>query len=234
MPETPMKAAEITALDREIAYQKKLTEILSEEQMPVETLYSWVAPERDFEVKDRKWYVTTAAAAMFFIIVAALTKNYLLIVTIIALVVVIFTVNTIPPHDAKHKLTTRGMYSFNTLFVWKNMICFWVTQRAGKYLLHFEYRGKVSDLNSQQMVILIGRGNLEKIATYMVRHVDYLGPSEITENVFSKWAQGRYIPLLEIVGEKDIATKDPNDAPFMLKAAKQERVLPKRTSAVNL
>lgn len=221
MPDTPISDASLSALDREIAYQKQLEKTVLEERSPVETLYSWTALERDFVTRNRNWYVTTAAIALGCIVYAALTRNYLLIFVIIALVVVIYTINTIPPHETKHQVTNRGLYSFNTMFLWKNMICFWVTQRDQKYFLHIEYKGKVTDMVYSNMVLLIGRGNLSKIVTYMVEHVDYLGPEEITQNSITRWAQGTYLPLLDIVGEKNISTKDPNDSPLFLKARRR-------------
>lgn len=217
MPQAATENAELEALDHEIAEQKKHEEAIIEQQRPVTTEYSWVAPERDYTQRSKRWYVTTGVVALVFIILAALTANYLLILTIIALVVVIYTINTIPPHDVTHQITNKGIYSFQTLFLWRNMIAFWITHRGNNYYIHIEYRGKISDMEHKDLIILVGKGNLEKIVTLVVPYVDYLGPEELSHNSIIQWGQGKYVPLLEIVGNKDVHTKDPNDSPAYLR-----------------
>lgn len=223
MPQDPIENAEMEELDREIKAQKKLTRTLVEEQQPVSTLYTWTAPERDYNPKTKRWYVAMAGIALIFIVLAALTKNYLLIFTIIALIVVMYTINTIPPHDVKHQITNKGIYSFSTIFLWKNILAFWVTTRGTRSFLHLEYRGKANDADFKTMVILVGSGNLVKIVTYLVAHVDYLGEEEIGSSALSEWTHGKYIPLLDIVGDNDITTKDPNDAPYILRANRSNK-----------
>ncbi len=220
MPQNANEKEELDVLDREIALQKKIAKRLEDAQKPVTTVYTWEAPERDYNPKNKRWYLIMGIVALFFIALAALTQNYLLVFTIVALVVVIYTINTIPPHDTTHQLTNKGLYSFNTIFLWKNMISFWVTQRGRKYFLHIEYKGKASDVSYKTMVILVGKGNIEKIVTYMVGFVDYLGPDEVSYGALSEYSHGKYVPLLDIVGDTDVLTKDPNDAPFLLKANK--------------
>lgn len=217
MPQNANDKAELEALDREIALQKKLNKRILEQQRSIETLYTWQAPERDYNPKNRRWYLIMGLAALFFIAISALTQNYLLVFTIVALVVVLYTINTIPPHETTHQLTNKGLYSFNTIFLWKNIVSFWITKRGRKYFLNLEYRGKSTDLDVKSILILIGKGNLEKIVTLLVAHADYLGPDELSSGVIAEFSNGKYVPLLDIVGDIDIATKDPNDAPYLLK-----------------
>lgn len=215
MPETAGQNPELAQLDREIALQKNLTKSLEAEKKPVETLYTWEAPERDYDPKTKKWYLGLGIIALVFIAFAALTNNILLVFAIIALVVVIYTINTIAPRNITHQLTNKGLYTFDTLFLWKNMTAFWITQRGRKFLMHIEFRGKSTNSSYQTMIIMIGKGNLEKIVTNMVQFVDYLGPNEIDLSILTSWSQGKYLPLFDIVGDKDIVTKDPNDSPLM-------------------
>ena len=212
---------DLDLLDREILLQKKLQQTILEERKPLTELYTWEAPERDYEPKNRRWFITVGAIGMAAIILAALTNNFVLIFAIIALILVLYVVYSIPPHKIKHQITNKGIYSMNTIFLWKNFLCFWVTKRSNQNLLHFEYKGRSTDNYYRRMIILLGSGDLARIVTFIVQHIDYLGPNEIDQGILTNWAQGKYIPLLEIVGDSDIVTKDPNDSPTVLKATRQ-------------
>jgi hypothetical protein len=91
--------------------------------------------------------------------------------------------------------------------------------------MHVEFKGKATDVSYRTMVIMIGSGDVATIVKYIVRHVDYLGPSEVSQNFITKWAQGRYVPLLELIGDEDIVTKDPNDSLMALRAMEEARKL---------
>jgi len=222
MPETSNKTAQedMDDLDHEILLQRKLRESLLEERKPLKELYSWEAPERVYESKNRKWFVMVGGIGMVAIIVSALTNNFILIFAIIALILVLYTVYSIPPSKVKHQITNKGIYTMNTIFLWKNFLCFWVTKRANQYLMHFEYKGRSTDSYYKRMILLLGTGELRRIVTFVVQHIDYLGPNEIDQSVLTSWAQGKYQPLLDIIGDEDIVTKDPNDAPAVLKSAR--------------
>lgn len=217
MPETPVSNSELNDLDRVIALQKKEAELLKEGKRTVETLYSWTAPERDYSPKSRKWYIGVGFVAIVFIVISALTNNFVLIFAIIALIVVIYTVNTIPPRLITHQITNKGLYTFQTIFLWKNMLAFWISFRDHKYLMHLQYKGKSNETVYQEMILLLNKVDVEKVVTLMVPYVDYLGPNELGGGILTILAQGKYLPLLEIIGDKDVVTKDPNDSPLVLR-----------------
>ena len=217
MPQEPETNEEIAELDSVIDLQKKLRKAMLNERKPVETLFSWTAPERDYDPKSRKWFIGVGFLALVLIVFSALTNNFGLIFAIIAVVLVIYTVNTIPPRDITHQITNKGLYSFETIFLWKNMLAFWITVRNKKCLVHIQYKGKSNDLTYQEMIILVGKKDVEQIVTMMVPYVDYLGPSEVNRSFLTSLAQGRYLPLLEILKDENIPTKDPKDAPSMLR-----------------
>jgi hypothetical protein len=209
------------ALDYEIYRQKAMEANLKEQLRPLQNLYSWKAPERVYDLKSRRWYTVIAAIAMFGIIYAALVQDYMLIVAIIALVMMLYTVNSVPPHVTSHQITNKGLYSFNTLFLWKNLLNFWVSKRGKHTLIHIDYRVKPKDIYYQHMIILQGESDLKKVVSYLVRNVDYLGESEIERNALSSLTDGAYQPLLSIIGDDPtIVTKDPNDSPLVLKNQK--------------
>lgn len=205
------------SLDKEIKLQKQLQDILEKERKELETVYEWEAPERVFAPKSKRWFSVIGLVALVIIAFSAATNNFILIFAIIALVLVLYTIYTIPPNNIKHQITNKGLHSMNYLYLWKNILTFWVTERGGEKLMHLEYKGRASDTFYRRMVILIGKGSMKTIVAYLVQYIDYLGPSEIDQGIMSEWADGKYIPLIDIVGDTDIATKDPKDSPTLIR-----------------
>lgn len=210
-------------LDKEIEMQKKLKKIIEDELKDLETVYEWEAPERVFNPRSKRWFLGIGLLSLFLIVFSALTNNFILIFAIISLVLVLYTLYSIPPQKTKHRITNKGLFTFNTLYLWKNFLTFWVTFREGEYLLHFEYKGRATDDFYRRMVILLGKGDLKLITAYLVQYIDYLGEDEIEKGFLNNLAQGKYVSLLDIVGDEDIATKDPNDSPTMMKIIKNKK-----------
>ncbi len=209
--------AENDLLDREIKIQKQLQKVIENERKELETVYEWKAPERIFNAKNRRWFAIIGIVALVIIAFSALTNNFILIFAIIALVLVLYTIYSVPPGKTTHKITNKGLYTLNTLYLWKNILTFWVTERDNEKIIHFEYKGRSTDNYYRQMVLLLGNGNIKTIVAYLVQYVDYLGPEEIDRGMLTTLAQGKYVSLIEIVGDTDIATKDPKDSPTLVR-----------------
>jgi hypothetical protein len=189
-------------LDQEISANKLAQEIMIESQSPLTTLYSWTAPERVFSPKTRKWYVGVATIAMLFIVYSALTSNLVLIFLVVSLVLVVYSMYSIPPQKTSYRITNKGINAFESLYLWRNFLYFWVTKRGNEHVINFEFKEKITDLYYQRMIILVGEGDLRTIVGYLVRHVDYLTTSQ--RSIMSSMLEGKYIPLLDIVKLEDI------------------------------
>jgi hypothetical protein len=183
-----------------------LQEMLLEDKAPLRTLYEWKAPERVFAPKGRAWYVIVATAAMLSIVLAALTNNIVLIFLIIALVLVVYALYTVPPRITTHRITNKGLNSFDNLYFWKNIIYFWVTQRGDEYQFNVEFKEKAADLYYHKMILLKGDGNLKTIANYFIQHVDYLNTG--AGSFITTFVEGKFIPLLQILNFDDVAAAE--------------------------
>lgn len=203
-------------LDQEIEKQKRITENILMQGREITTLYKWDAPERIFQKREKRWYVEVATVAMFAIILSVLTKNYMIIFVIIAFVVVLFALNTITPNIITHEITNRGLYSLSTLFLWKNMLAFWITRRGKDNLLHIRYITKSNTAEAKEMILLIGDGDLKRIVSLLVANVDYLGEEEIDSGFLFSQTNGKYIPLFDILDKtSNVITKDPRDYEYL-------------------
>jgi hypothetical protein len=204
---------ELTKLDEQIQESKALQEILADEARPIYTVYRWEAPERIYEPKTRNWYVSIGTVAMIVIVVSALTANFGLIFAVVALILFIYALNTIPPKTVAHEITNKGVKTHNFLFTWKNILGFWVLERGKHTIINMDVRESVKDQNFERLIMLKGKGDVNRIVAYLVQHIDYLSSREVPNNIIIRLTQGEYVPLLRFLGETTFYTKDPNDSP---------------------
>ena len=192
-----IKSKEI--LEEEEKIQKNMSQRLLKAKQPIETVFTWKAPERFFEKKETRWFVIVSAIALFVIVMAAMTNNFVLIFAIICLVLVIYSLYTIPPKIIEHQITNKGIYTLNTLYPWSNMAYFWISQRGGQFIINVQYRKRATDFNYQRMFLLIPQKDYKAVALYMSDYTDYLGPEEISRGILSTFAEGKYISLKDIL-----------------------------------
>lgn len=209
MPEiTNVQPGEFDVLDEEIRMQKKIAKTILDSRKPLEILYKWNAPERFFEKKETRWFVIVGIVALITIVLSALTNNFILIFAIISLVIVIYAVYTIPPREVEHQITNKGLYTLSTLHLWNSISYFWVSKRGGQYLLNMEYRKKNNDTYYQRMILIMDEKDYKKIVELISNNVAYLGPESVSKGALSSFAEGKYIPILEILNPEVQDTKN--------------------------
>jgi hypothetical protein len=210
------KPQEINELDNYIESEKQKAEILNFSRQPLKTIFKWRVPERIFEYKSRTWYVTVAAISMVVIIYSALTTNLLLIFTVISILLLLYSLNSIPPKIVEHELTNKGVYSYASLIVWKNIVAFWITKRGNQYLINFEIKENKSDA-TRRLILLVKEEDLGFIVNYLVQYVDYYNEEDLLFSFIGSFIEGEHQPLLNFISDNVVYTKDPKDSPYFLK-----------------
>lgn len=198
--------AELNRLDQQISSAKRLQEIMLEEGRPIYSVYKWKAPDRVHDPKEKNWYIAVAALAMVVIVYSALVFNWLLIITVIALLLLIYAVNTIPPKEIELEITNKGLNLFNQLIPWRDIKTFWISQRGNHNLINFEIQSN-KDPNPRRVIVLQGQGDITKIVTYLVDHVDYLSEDAAGTGFISTMLEGRYMPLIQFLDQKKVQAK---------------------------
>lgn len=205
---------EFEKIEQQLEESKKLQAIIADEQKPIYTIYKWEAPERIYEPKSKNWYVSIGTIAMGVIVISALTANFGLIFAVIALILFVYALNTIPPKQVTHEVTNKGMKTHQTLFSWKNVNGFWVMERGKNTIINMEVREGSNDPSFSRLTMLKGRGDINKIVMQLVRHADYFSSREAPTNIFERYTQGVYQPLIKYLTDIDeVITKDPKDKP---------------------
>lgn len=205
-------AIEVKQLDEQIEKARKERDKMLAEQNAIQSVYSWEAPERVFEPKERNWYVSVAAIAMLVIVYGALTNNIGLIFVVITFIMVTYALNTIPPKNVKHEVMNKGLYVFNFLYTWRNIQYFWITKRGNSLLINLEVKERDIDKEFHRIIILSGKADLKKVVSFLVQYIDYLGPREASSGLLTNITEGEYIPLVNFVHDPTTPTKDPADS----------------------
>ncbi len=184
---------EISKLDTQIEMAHNLQNILSEERKPIYSVYKWEAPERVFEVKDKKWYLIISSVSMFLIILGLLTENYGFVAAVIALVILLYALNNVPPTKVTHEITNKGINVYSKLHVWKDLQKFWISKRGEHLFLNVELKSSKDDIDL--IIVYIGEGDTKSIVSYISQFVDYVSQTNVSNSLINKVLFGEIQPL---------------------------------------
>lgn len=191
---------ELDQLDAQIEKSKELQKVLEEERRPFYQVYQWEAPERIQPTKDNRFYLVGSATALFVVVLSLLTNNYGLVIAVIALVLLLYALNTVPPAIAKHELTNKGLSLFGTLYSWKTIETYWISERSGNKFLNLEVTPKPNK-PTELIIAPFGDGDIFKVISYMAQFVDYLPENEIRNNFFKNILDGTTLTFGQVVGK---------------------------------
>ncbi|HEX9804567.1 MAG TPA: hypothetical protein VGA67_02710 [Candidatus Dojkabacteria bacterium] len=189
---------EIDNLEQEITERKRKELIMTQERFKLETYYSWKAPERPFNPKDKRWYINAFGISLIITILAVLTGTYLLIIAVIAVLVLYYIMSTVPPQIFTYTITNKGVRFGNKMYLWRQIPSFWITERGSDVFINF---GNGDNPEFGRLTILSGEGDINIIAKELVRYIDYLSPQEIGSNIITNITDGRPKEINELIGE---------------------------------
>lgn len=175
----------------EVFVKKPDPEIKNEENDPVRTLLSWIAPARPYRKKDRSYYTTIAIIMMLFILIALLAQEILLIGVILSVVFVVYVLSFNPPQEIEYKISTQGVIIGDHFYFWDEMHSFWFSEKEGQTILNI-----LTNLRFPgQLMLLIGSQDKEEVKKKVANYLPY---HEIApRSLLDKWAEGlqKHFPL---------------------------------------
>lgn len=191
---------EMEALDSQIESSKTIQKILEEERKPIYSVYKWIAPERVFEQKDKKWYLAVSSISVFIIVLSLLTDNYGLVVAVVALIILLYALNSVKPGTLQHELTNKGVSINSVLYSWKKIDRFWISKRGSHRFLNLIIEGK-NEVEDQIISYLGEEADVRKIVSYTSQFVDYIAETDISTNFLSERLFGVVEPLSRFIEE---------------------------------
>lgn len=179
-----------------------------EESKGVQVSFTWSAAERIWVPKTKVWYLSCAAVALALILFSILSRypSYqFIILGILAIVGLLFAQAAIPPHVLEHKVTSKGIYTYDGLYTWKEIGRFWFAVKKGQYLLHLDFPPV---LRQPRITLLVEKKYMQRIFDLLIDHVNYGTPVEIEYNVFTKTLYGEYLPISHFIPDLDMPDEE--------------------------
>lgn len=169
------------------------------------TLYSWEAPERQWQRKTREWYVIYSTIFVFLIGIATILQEVILIFAIIAFVFLWFTQAAVSPEIVTHKITSIGIKTYGKIFRWKDIQHYWLSTKGGTMFLHLEIEDEEFTKNeerTQRLSLLINPEDEETIFYTLLQYVDYGDKNEIGYNFITERLSGKYVDITKFLSEE--------------------------------
>jgi hypothetical protein len=174
------------------------------------TLYSWEAPERQWQRKTREWYVIYSTIFVFLIGIATILQEVILIFAIIAFVFLWFTQAAVSPEIVTHKITSIGIKTYGKIFRWKQIKHYWISEKGRVKFLNLEIvddEFTKNDERTQRLSLLINPEDEESIFYTLLQYVDYGDKSEVGYNFITERLNGKYTDITKFLSE-DTPTQD--------------------------
>lgn len=161
----------IAKLEREIEKTKKITEKEKEKKkfIPMKTLHKWSAPSRIFITRDKVWFLKIALIALLSILFFAFLQDFIVILVICIVVLITFLLASIPPHTIDHQLSTRGIFSIDTMYKWADLKNFWVAEKTGHKIIYINTKMRFPS----RLVMLINRNDERRVVKILGKYLDY-------------------------------------------------------------
>ncbi len=151
-------------------------------------LYSWEAPVRVFVKWDRK-KVTTSI--MWFAIVALfllILHEFILLLAIAVLGIVSLLLVIMPPNITTHKITNKGIKTYDKLYFWDDLKDFWIADKKGIYVMHVDTKMYYP----AKLFFVIPTENVADVMKILSKFMKYFETRQ-TQSWISRYNDGLYL-----------------------------------------
>jgi hypothetical protein len=138
-----------------------------------EVLFSWEAPERAYQKKDRDFWITVVSILILVSVILFLVKEFFLIVALISALFLYYVLSTVPPQDIKYKITNRGIYYGESRYQWDTFDRFWFKKSLSNELVHFETVLRFP----RQISLVINTEDKDKIKEIIIKRLPLIDES---------------------------------------------------------
>jgi hypothetical protein len=162
------------------------TEDVNEEKV----LFEWVAPERAFQKREKDFWITAIAILVLVAVIFIFIKEFFLVVALGSLLFLFYVLSTVPPADAKYKITNRGIYFGDSHYYWDILEKFWFKQSLSTEMIHF---GTVLRFPRTVSLVITGQ-NKDKLKEVIIKRLPLIESSPNFVDKLTEWV-GKRLPL---------------------------------------
>jgi len=106
--------------------------------IPEEIIVEWAAPSRPFKKRNRQFYSTVAIIVLLISLILFFAGQVLPIAVVISVAFLVYVLYSIPPGQAKNKITTYGIRTDDSIYYWEELSRFWFEDQLDEKLMLFE------------------------------------------------------------------------------------------------
>jgi hypothetical protein len=155
-------------------------------------LFKWTAPVRIKFLFEFKSFLAIVSLILLFILYLAILGHYTLMVVMIALVFFLYVGGAIEPLQTTHKITARGIETFDKLYEWFLLENFWFAVKNGQQMLIVETKLRYPT----KLIMLLDEKERAVLFTLLQDKVLYKDVRK--QGIVDKATYGEYVPLESI------------------------------------
>ena len=147
------------------------------------TLIEWKAPERAFKKRDKDFWITAISILVLFSVVLIFIEEFFLIVALVSVLFLYYVLSTVPPQEAKYKITNRGIHFGESKYSWDILLRFWFRKSLNVELLEFETNLRIP----RQISLVINESDKEEIKKIVIKKLPLVESSPNFVDKLAKW-----------------------------------------------
>ncbi len=155
-------------------------------------LFEWEANDR-YQVKfNNKGFLMVVVMSLVFILLLAILGHYFMMVAMIAALFLLYVSGTTKPNLVKHKVTARGIDTYDKLYEWYMLDSFYFCKKEDAFFLLIETK-----LNFPNLLTLLV-SEKDKDALFVLLQERLLYKDVRKQGRIDKISYGEYIPLEKV------------------------------------
>jgi len=157
-------------IDKVKGKEKKPIPLKKKKIVPTKNFYTWKSPARVFSKKNKVWFLKIALISLLMILFFAILQDFMMILVICVGVLLVFLLASVPPKEAKHIITNKGIKSLGQSFLWEDMKEFWISIKEKRIVLYIQMKEKFP---SRLVLILNNEREEKKVADIIGNYLEY-------------------------------------------------------------
>jgi hypothetical protein len=164
-----------------------------EANVPETAIYEWEAPVRDFHKWEKERISTVILIAAVVVLICIFLHEFIALVAVIAITALFIALVTIPPTYVIHRITNKGIHSFDHLYLWNDMRNFWIADKKGIYVMHINTKMGYPT----RLFFVLPDKDIQKVVSNVSPYIKYFERRD-TQGPLSRSTDGIYIKFGDI------------------------------------
>ncbi len=174
--------------DKDTLPQTPEPEIFDQEEEHV--LFSWTAPERSFQRRDRDFWITAVSILVLLSVILIFIKEFFLVMALFSVLFLYYVLSTVEPDTIQNQITNKGLYFGEMRYLWEILERFWFKKSLSNQMVFFETNLKFP----RQIALVINPQDQEKIKEILKKRLPSFEDPPSFVDKLTKWF-GERLPL---------------------------------------